>query len=339
MRSHPPQRRRLILLARRSFLLASPALLLGSPLHGQTAAPARPGLAVPVNRLCEQFLSEQAAGSGAGMVSSLSLLDAMAPLAISARGAAEGSFAAVLGREPSLRTRLTQFHEAVGPSDALTRSVAVWLPPDRSPSPEVAEGVRSVGGNIEAIDLAGSDALTRINAWVAEATRGRITELLDRLPSNPGVVITSALFFAATWERQFDPADTRNRTFTRNNGRTIQVPFISGKQSAPYASGRTCHAIRLPYADPNFELVLLAPRGRSNPNEVSQLVARRTAGSTLATMQFQPVELDVSLPKVSITSSMDLLPALRRTGLADAFAPGADYEQLAGGPVRITAVR
>src|SRR5690606_22053467 len=70
---------------------------------------------------------------------------------------------------------------------------------------------------------------TTINGWVAERTTGNIPELLAPGTSTPDTrpVLVNAVPFDAAWDVAFDPADTEDRSFVREDGSTITTPLMA----------------------------------------------------------------------------------------------------------------
>lgn len=101
----------------------------------------------------------------------------------------------------------------------------------------------------------------RINEWVAERTDGRIEDLLPQgsLSTLTRLVLTNAIYFMASWQREFDPDDTDPATFTALDGTTSTVPMMSQGLRTDYASMDDADAIELPYVGGDVSMVLLLP--------------------------------------------------------------------------------
>jgi len=104
------------------------------------------------------------------------------------------------------------------PAGATLVPAAVWVARDYPVFPNFLERIREgYGAAVEASDFAGDPAgeVERINGWVAEATEGRIDNLLgpDALNSLPRLVLTTALVYDGTWLVPFQEKYTRPRPF------------------------------------------------------------------------------------------------------------------------------
>ncbi len=315
-------------------MLALPGLLHGGALLAQTQP--RSALAARANALGLRLLAAEAGGGGA-LLSPLSLLDALAPLAPGAQGAAAEALARLLG--PRARGEALALHQRLGTDPALRRAAALWLPQRRAPLRGYAAAIAPLGTQVEALDFADPAALVRINGWVAERTTNLIPTLLDRLPRDPGLVLTAALYFAARWAMPFNPADTQAGPFTRGDGRRVQARFLRGTRTIPFTRDTRWQAVRLPYATDAFELLLLGPEPGRPAGQAAQALRERRLTQILSALRFAPAEVELAIPKLTLDHTADLLPELRQGELAPAFSMEADYRGITGAAIRLSALR
>jgi len=70
------------------------------------------------------------------------------------------------------------------------------------------------GARVEGLDFSDDASADTINAWVTEATRGRIDQMVTPpLPSGNLVYLMNAVYFDGHWREQFDPDSTVQDTF------------------------------------------------------------------------------------------------------------------------------
>ena len=74
----------------------------------------------------------------------------------------------------------------------------------------------------------------RINQWVEEQTRKRITNLLAPGTLTPAtrLVLTNAIYFKGRWAEEFDQQDTQEADFTRADGTTVKTMFMATRDTA-----------------------------------------------------------------------------------------------------------
>lgn len=162
-------------------------------------------------------------------------------------------------------------------------------------------------------------ARTQINAAIAQATHGRITNLIPPGVVNnlTRVVLTDAIYLKARWAHPFDPQDTSSRPFTRADGSTVTVPTMQRTGSLSYAQKNGYQVATLPYAGGRMAMQILLPDGPLGPLE------RRleTHGLSSLTGGESTKKVELSLPRWNITAAPKLKPTLGALGVHDAFDP------------------
>jgi serpin B len=165
----------------------------------------------------------------------------------------------------------------------------------------------------------------RINAYVAQQTNHRITNLLP-----PGIidnltrlVLVNTITFTADWRMPFLKQHTQTAAFTRINGSHINVPMMEQDESQAFDGykGHQFVAARLPYEGGASMLVIVPDTGAFSTVEQNldpALVQRITSGLTPGA--------DVWLPKFDFRAHLDLRTTLVALGVRDAFdAQRADF--------------
>lgn len=323
------------MVSRRPLLLGLPALALARPAVAQ--APSATAMAERTNRLGEELFARVVMPRASIVLSPLSLFDAVVPLGPGSRGEAATVAAVFLGRR---RADALALHGALAAGGgALTRAAAVWLPP----APPARERYRTAlvpfGTHLEQVDFATPAALGRINGWVSERTRDLIPTLFDELPRDASVVVTAAMHFAARWATPFDPEDTRDAPFTRGDGTPAPARYMRATRTLAYAEERNWQAIRLAYAQAEYEATVLLPAPGRPLGQAAQLLRDGRLAATLSQLRFADQEVALMLPRLALRHEGDILAPLRATKLRPVFSPDADYRGITGAPVRITAVR
>jgi len=124
----------------------------------------------------------------------------------------------------------------------------------------------SYGAGLHVVDFVGATEAARqeINAWVADQTNDRITDLIPAGALGPmtRLVITNAVYLDATWQIPFDPEATEDGEFTLLDGTTATVPFMHGDPMAPYAAGDGWQAFELAYTGGDLAMLVILPDER-----------------------------------------------------------------------------
>lgn len=198
------------------------------------------------------------------------------------------------------------------------------------------------GASVESLDFAAPDALERLNGWVSKETRGMIPVLVQAGDLNPDLMllILNAVYFKGEWAQRFDPAETREGTFTLADGRRVTVPLMVRSGRFDYAEDDALQAVRLPYRGDRFEMVVLLPRAGSrlagSPERLTPEVWERCSTRLL------PRSGTLRLPRFRLGFEAELRPVLSSMGMQIAFQPGADFSAMfdrGAGPAAIGKVR
>jgi serpin B len=198
---------------------------------------------------------------------------------------------------------------------------AVWSDKSIQPLPDFLD-VLSVnyGAGLKLVDFKGAPEPSRaaINQWVADQTKGHITDLLapGTIDSLTRLALTNAVYLLAPWQKPFDAKLTAPGPFTRADGTAVQTPLMHARGlPAPYAKGDDWTAVQLPYSDPNLALLLVLPAGKLADFEAKLSADRLTA----IVDRLKPERLNLTLPSFEQRSRLHLAQALRDLGMSDAF--------------------
>ncbi|KAK3118619.1 hypothetical protein QOZ80_9BG0702490 [Eleusine coracana subsp. coracana] len=219
---------------------------------GQTALAAR---------LLERFASEASAEGSNLIFSPLSIHVALALMSAGAAGETLNEILAVAGA-PS-RDELTEFvaksvvervladRSGVG---GLTVAFACGAWTDKRYPLKPAYRDTIVGkfkGTASIVDFRDNPVESRkqINAWVAEATRGLITELLDPNKQSRDTVnvVVNAIYFKGEWRDPFQRENTVDHEFHRLDGSSIDVTFMQSWNYQQIACHDGFKVLKLPY--------------------------------------------------------------------------------------------
>jgi serine protease inhibitor len=180
---------------------------------------------------------------------------------------------------------------------------------------------RSFGAEAASVDFGDPETARRLDAWAAEATRGRIPRFASPITADLVVLLASVVYFKARWQTQFDPARTQDMPFRTGRGETIAHPLMRLRGWFGLRQGEGFRALRMPYGDDRFAAYVLLPDEGSS---VEALVAGLTADGLEAVFRTMPKQdAIVAFPRVTLRGALDLIPPLRALGMEAAFRPGA----------------
>jgi serpin B len=182
------------------------------------------------------------------------------------------------------------------------------------------------GAGVRLVDFerAAATATDQVNTWVADQTKGRIRHLLDKgaVDQSTRLVLVNAVYFKGSWAVPFDPAQTSDGSFTKADGKRVQVPFMHLDDEFGYAKGPDFQAVRIPYVGGASMVVVLPAPGR---------LAAVEGSLAPDALQFERAFVDLGLPKFSFSQRESLRDSLAALGVRDAFdADRADFSGMDG---------
>lgn len=163
-----------------------------------------------------------------------------------------------------------------------------------------------------------------VNAWVAEATGGKIKNLIDdsvvKDPLTLALLI-NAVFFKAAWKVPFDPARTTlDAPFRLGDGSEKKCRMMSAKaQATLFARSAAGVAVALPYAGGRFRALLALP-AQEGPEALRALVGNGTSSLRELRAELRTARVALQLPRFRLEYGVtSLRDPLRAMGLGPAF--------------------
>jgi serine protease inhibitor len=184
---------------------------------------------------------------------------------------------------------------------------------------------RDFGTGMRVVDYGAAEAArVTINAWVSRQTRTRIPELVPNgvIDADTRLTLVNALYFKAPWLTPFETDQTRTAPFHRLDGSTVSTDLMNTSAISRYTSGPGWAAVDLPYALDKLALAVVVPDiGRFAEVEKS------LTGDWLTKLLsgFQPVPVQIGLPRWKVRSQIELGDGLAGLGMPVAFTDAADF--------------
>ncbi|MGA7270401.1 MAG: serpin family protein [Acidimicrobiia bacterium] len=155
-----------------------------------------------------------------------------------------------------------------------------------------------------------------INQWTADATEGRIPDLIPAgaIDDLTRLVLVNAIWFEANWAEPFDPAATADGSFTLLNGSEAVVPFMHMSIRTGYADTDLFEAVKLPYAGDALMVIALPKTG--SPADLAGALRPQDLD-----VEWEDAMVDLALPKFEFDSTVPLKNLLTGMGMRAAFTP------------------
>jgi serpin B len=283
------------------------------------------------NRLALRLLAQLGADPWPNvLLSPCSLAFCLAVMLNGAAGDTRAALAAALGlerfaAEEEVNRRLQDLRiqvQQVGPHIAVDLATSVWAPPGTVLNARFLRRVRQAfAAEVRALEAVGPAGAETVNRWASGRTGGRITRLVgpDDLTAGPACVITDVVYFRGAWAVPFNPQQTMTGPFRLPGGQRRDVQMMTRSGRHPYLATDEFQAVALDYVGGQLYMVVLLPSQGAGPDP--SVWDRLTA-------RLEETDLDLTLPRFSVTCELDLVAPLAGLGLGSVFEPGADFSRM-----------
>jgi serpin B len=171
-------------------------------------------------------------------------------------------------------------------------------------------------------------AKQEINKWVQQSSDMRILNVIstEDVDKKTRLVLLSTIHFKGVWKKGFSTQDTKVKTFY---GKTVtEIPMMSATHRFPYSKlgNLDCHAIGLPYQGDRFMMIIILP----NYADLTSLEDRLEEDIFVNVRKQLRVdkEIHVEIPKIRLTSKIELKPLLETIGIKSLFNTTADLDPM-----------
>ena len=185
----------------------------------------------------------------------------------------------------------------------------------------------------EALNFKAPETLDHINGWCNEKTNGMIPTILDEIDPLIMSYLLNAIYFKADWASKFDPQNTKDETFTTENGNSsTKIPMMHQNVLIKYMKNNTYSAIEMPYGNGLWNMVVMMPEEGKNTDDIINHLKMfgvypmlyDDIDGSLDTWVFGPYEVDLKLPRYETSSDTDdledgLIGLMKKMGIKRAF--------------------
>lgn len=298
-----------------------------------TASASANGLAVKLYRQLAQENGNNLIFSPASIMAALTL----------AYGGARGQTAAEMARVLDLPADAELAHRAQADFLRWTRAAAaktgqrsfelamanaIWGQKHVRWRPEYLELARQYyDAGLRTVDFQSNPEAARreINAWVAQNTARKISELLapGTIHRDIRLVLTNAIYFKADWLEPFEKESTSPQPFFLANGQKTTKPTMHQVNRFRYREDADAQVLELPYQGDALAMVVILPKPGVGLKKLEEQLTQETL--TKWTSGLRPQQVSVYLPKFEFRASLQLAKTLADLGMPLAFSDLADF--------------
>lgn len=198
--------------------------------------------------------------------------------------------------------------------------------------------------NVESVNFDDSlGAAQKINNFVRRATRGQLNSpVLNGIPPNTQLLLTSVMYFKGAWLKAFDRKKTKVECFYLATGECTNTYFMSHESTYRYAyiSSIEAEIIEIPYSNGETSMLTIMPNKREKDpylRALSKDLSTVPVSAILASLKERTI--NIHLPKFTIQNTLNLVPALQHLGIESIFSPTVNLTgATVDGVLRVTSI-
>ena len=162
-----------------------------------------------------------------------------------------------------------------------------------------------------------TETLNKVNDWVNTQTKGKIDKIIEKVNPEDIMYVLNAIYFNGEWQYRFDPKETTDMPFTKEDNQVVQVPTMTIENPFQSYSNESFKMLEMPYGSGKYSMLIFLPASGKNTNDViSQLTAENVDGWI---QKMTEQKKKVYLPKFEFKFDDSLVDELKTLGMTDAF--------------------
>jgi serpin B len=162
-----------------------------------------------------------------------------------------------------------------------------------------------------------AETLNKVNGWVNTKTKGKIPEILQEVNPEDVMYLLNAIYFNGEWQYRFDPKETTDLPFTKEDNQMVQVPTMTIENPYNYYNHESFQMLEMPYGSGKYSMLIFLPASGKNTNNVISLLTAENVDGWIQKMTEQKKK--VYLPKFEFKFDDSLVDELQVLGMTDAF--------------------
>lgn len=185
---------------------------------------------------------------------------------------------------------------------------------------------------IASLDFSKQDSANKINDWISDATKGKITNLINPpIPDDVLMYLINAVYFKGQWTEVFDPFKSKSGSFKNGENLNKNVVYMKKRSTGEYGSGTDYKAVRLPYGSGNIAMYCILPNENVKINDFINTLDSDKWNSIKNSIS-KVNDLELNLPRFKIEyGTKSLKESLANMGMGEAFKSSADFSGIASG--------
>ncbi|VDN24085.1 unnamed protein product, partial [Gongylonema pulchrum] len=167
-------------------------------------------------------------------------------------------------------------------------------------------------------------------------TRDKIKNLVcvENIHDDTRLMLINAVYFKGTWKEQFRKELTRMKPFYISENNQKEVDMMAMKEKFSYYEDDDVQVLGMPYVGGQTQMHIILPQRRFGLADFEQNL---TGKKLLSYVQRSCVtEVEVELPRFKLENRLELVKALQKLGMKEAFTDFATFDGISEQPLKIS---
>lgn len=173
------------------------------------------------------------------------------------------------------------------------------------------------GAEISTLDFSSPQSAATINRWVGASTKGKISQIIDKIDPQQVMFLINAVYFKGQWQKRFEKTLTKEQPFHLTGGQQKPAPMMAQSGNYLYHRGDKFQAVNLPYGNGGVSLYLFLPDKGSSLDEFLKGLSFQKWEEWIN--NFNDTPGDVKLPRFKLDYEKTLNDSLKAVGMGVAF--------------------
>lgn len=234
---------------------------------------------------------------------------------------------------------ITEYLLGLDPNVEFRIANGIWYNQQFTVEPTFVSTVKqSFGAEMRGMAFGTDRVKDDINTWVEQKTNNRIKNLIQQeFSARDLMCLVNAVYFNAMWKARFDPNDTKDEAFKREDGSTLTCKMMNLTKPTDVrtASLGTAQLVEIPYSNGQFTMTILLPNDGQRLSNVIQNITPSAWNQAMQNMSSTATM--IALPKFSMETRYEETSGSKRElhalGMGLAFSQSADFSAMYRPPV------
>ncbi len=188
----------------------------------------------------------------------------------------------------------------------------------------------------KSFDINDPQSPKQINLWIEGKTNGLIKEMIDKLNDNTVMLLINAIYFKGKWKSQFNPKNTVQSSFYKQDGGSSVVPMMKQTHEYKIFQGNGFVMAEFPYGQGNYVMDIILPDKQKGLNAIIPDLNEKNYKTWIDNMR--ETKTDLSFPRFKFGFKKKMKDILTNMGMGIAFTDNADFSNISDNDLLINDV-